>query len=313
MKKILTVLVVLFSVVVLFGCKGEDNVLKYVGLKVYDPVYIAIEKGYFEEEGLKVELINTIAGGPTGVQMVASGEVDASLSSYMAIINSVNAGLPIIGVTDVQSSIIGAPLEEFYVKENSGINELKDLKGKTIAINLFNSSFHYTWLIALAEVGLSADDVNFVLLPFDVQLTALENGNVDAIGLMTPFSAVAKNTEGMKMLFSALDVFGEKQFATHFLNKTWANKNPKDAEKFVAGIVKAINFSKDNQAEAKNIIEKYSNIDSELIADYYFQENGMVVLEDAQYWIDYMKVLDPSIVLTSAKEIVTNDYNKLVK
>ena len=53
--------------------KPEVKHMKYVGLKVYDPVYVALEKGFFE--GVDVELVDVVAGGATAVEMVASGDV----------------------------------------------------------------------------------------------------------------------------------------------------------------------------------------------------------------------------------------------
>jgi ABC-type nitrate/sulfonate/bicarbonate transport system substrate-binding protein len=317
MKKVYFMLIALMSVVALTGCgvQEEKAVFKYVGLKVYDPVYIGIEAGIFDEVGIEVELIDTVAGGPTGIQLVAGGSVNGALSSYMGIINAVNAGLPIIGVTDLQSSVEGQPLEEFYVKKDSGINTLQDLKGKRIAINLVKSSFHYTWIIALESVGLTEDDVTFVVLPFGEQIAALDLGQVDAIGLMTPFNAMAQEREDFFLLTDALQIFGSKQFTLHLVNKVWAEKNPEDAKKFVEGVVKSIQFIYDNPVRAKEIIAQYTGVDVKYVADYRFQENGMVVLEDAQYWLDFMRNRNDLTISPALKveDFATNKYNRFVK
>lgn len=297
------------------GCKSvsDRDVFKYVGLKVYDPVYVAKDKGFFDEEGLDVEIVDTVAGGATAVQMVSSGDVQGALLSTMALINARSNGLPVIGVADIQSAFEETPLEEFYVRKDSGIDSIEDLKGKKIAINLVKSSFHYTWLMALENAGMSADDVTFVNLSFDQQQAALERGDVDVIGLMQPYTKQARESESLTMLFDAVDVFGERQFCEIFVNSVWAENNTDQAEKFVAGIVKAIDWIENNQAEAKEIISKYTGVAVEYIDDYKFQENGKVIEADAEYWLEYMKRTEGAAQYLEASDIVTNEYNSSIE
>lgn len=281
--------------------------MKYVGLKVYDPVYVALEKGFFE--GLDVELTDTVAGGATAVEMVSSGDVQGCLLSNMALCNAVNSGMPVIAVADIQSAFNEAPLEEFYVRADSDINSIADLKGKKIAINLVKSSFHYTWLIELEKAGMTENDVTFVPLSFSEQKEALLNGTVDAIGLMQPYSGMARKDSKCRQLYTAVDSFGERQFCEILLNSEWANKNPDTAKKFVCGISKAAEWIADNQDEAKQIISKYTGIDAQYIDDYYFQPNASVNMDDAQYWLDYMKAHEGVREDITVDDVATNAYN----
>ena len=287
--------------------------MTYVGLKVYDPVYIALENGFFEEEGLEVALTDVVAGGATAVEMVSSGDVQGCLLSNMALCNAVNSGMPVIGVADIQSAFKEAPLEEFYVRADSDINSIEDLKGKKIAINLVKSSFHYTWLMELEKAGMTEDDVTFVTLSFAEQKEALLNGAVDAIGLMQPYSGMARNDDACRQLYTAVDSFGERQFCEILVNTDWAKENPDAAKAFVSGIAKAADWVKDNQDEAKQIIAKYTGIDAEYIDDYYFQPNASVNIDDAQYWLEYMQSHEGVSKDIKVEDVVTNEYNERMK
>lgn len=284
--------------------------MKYVGLKVYDPVYVALEKGFFD--GVGVELVDTVAGGATAVEMVSSGDVQGCLLSNMALCNAVNAGMPVIAVADIQSAFKEAPLEEFYVRADSDIHSISDLKGKKIAINLVKSSFHYTWLIELEKAGMTENDVTFVNLSFAEQKEALLNGMVDAIGLMQPYSGMARVDDNCRQLYTAVDSFGERQFCEILLNTEWAEKHKSEATAFVDGIAKAAEWIADNQDEAKQIISKYTGIDAEYIDDYYFQPYASVNMEDAQYWLEYMQEHEGISKDISINKIATNEYNPMV-
>lgn len=315
---VMSVIITVFLVLGVTSCKKNEThdykksgAMKYVGLKVYDPVYIALEKGFFDD--IDVELVDTVAGGATAVEMVSSGEVQGCLLSNMATCNAVNAGMPVIAVADIQSAFKEAPLEEFYVRSDSDIHSIKDLKGKKIAINLVKSSFHYTWLIELEKAGMTENDVIFVSLPFAEQKEALLNGTVDAIGLMQPYSGMARNDSKCRKLYTAVDSFGERQFCEILLNTEWAKDNESYAKAFVSGITKAANWVHNNQDEAKKIISKYTGIDENYIDDYYFQPYASVNIEDAQYWLSYMQEHEGVSKNLTVNDVATNKYNGNVK
>ena len=289
----------------------EVKSMKYVGLKVYDPVYVALEKGFFD--GIDVELVDTVAGGATAVEMVSSGDVQGCLLSNMALCNAVNAGMPVIAVADIQSAFKEAPLEEFYVRADSDIYSIEDLKGKKIAINLVRSSFHYTWLMELEKAGMTENDVTFVSLSFAEQKEALLNGTVDAIGLMQPYSGMARTDDACRQLYTAVDSFGERQFCEILLNTDWADENPDAATKFVDGIAEAAEWIADNQDEAKQIIAKYTGIDANYIDDYYFQPYASVNMDDAEYWLEYMKEHEGVSADITVDDVATNEYNQRMK
>ena len=314
MKKCLLLPMLSLALVSATGCSLKNNdTIKYVGLKVYDPVYIAEDIGFFDEEGIDLKIVDTVAGGATAVQMVSSGDVQGALLSTMALINAKNTGLPVIGVADIQSTFKDSPLENFFVRKDSGITTIKDLKGKKIAINLVKSSFHYTWLMELEKNGMTEEDVIFVSLPFSEQQAALERCDVDAIGLMQPYVKAARDSEKLIKLYDAYDTWGERQFCEIFLNEKWASKNEDKATRFVSALRKAMDWTHKNQDEAKTIISKYTGVDVANIEDYKFQPNGQVVMEDAEYFLEYMKRVEGVSSTLTASEIVTNKYNTSVK
>jgi ABC-type nitrate/sulfonate/bicarbonate transport system substrate-binding protein len=222
--------------------------------------------------------------------VVASGNAQAGLSSIPALINANAAGLPVLGVADLQSALPGQPLETYLVRADSRYTSAADLRESNFAVNLWYSSFHYTALMALEQKGVAEDELTFSLLPFGDQAVALAAGEVDVIGLMEPYTSQALATYGdeFKVLFTAHDVFNEKQFGLIFVNRVWAENNPEAARAFVGGISDAVNWIESHQDEAKVIIAKYTEIPAENVPEYHFQAEGKVVEADVQFWLDYL-------------------------
>ncbi|NJN66600.1 MAG: ABC transporter substrate-binding protein [Chloroflexaceae bacterium] len=290
-------------------------VIRYVNFKVYDPVYVALERGFFEQRGVRVEIVGDVLGGPTAIQAVASGSVQAGLSSLPALINATTSGLPVVGVSDIQSAIGDQPLEEYFVRADSDIQTIGDLRGRAVAVNLWRSSFHYTLLMALEQAGVPEAEVEFRLLSFDHQIPALEQGQVDVIGLMEPYASMARThyQDQFRRLFTALDVFGEKQFTTHFVNRDWAEQHPESVRAFVGGVVEAIAWIEANPDAARPIIARYTGIEERYIPAYHFQPDGRVVMEDVRFWLDYMVQRgDVEASALTPEHIATNRFNAAV-
>jgi ABC-type nitrate/sulfonate/bicarbonate transport system substrate-binding protein len=299
------------------GCSAERTgnlpVVRYVNFKVYDPVYVAIEKGFFHTQGIEVKVIGDVLAGPTAIQAVASGAAEAGLSSTPALVNANAAGLPVVGVSDIQSALPNQALESYYVRADSDIRSVKDLVGKKFAVNLWKSSFHYTALLALEQAGVPEEQVTFVLLPFENQAQALVQRQVDVIGLMEPYNAAARAQYGdqLRLLFDAHQVFGSKQFTLHFVNRLWAKEHPKEAQAFVGGIVQAIQWIEENQKEAAAIVGKYTGIPKEYVPEYHFQPQGRVVMDDVRFWVDYLRRRgDLTANWVTPEMVATNEYSR---
>ena len=121
--------------VVIAGCgdkeevKEEDYALKigYGTVLCQAPLQIAIEKGYFEDEGLNYEVVK-LDGLVT--EYVGSGQVDASYGLVSKFIQPIDNGLNIIMTSGIHTGCI-----KVLVKEDSGIEQVADLKDKTVGVN----------------------------------------------------------------------------------------------------------------------------------------------------------------------------------
>ena len=152
-------------------------------------VLSAMEQGCFEEEGITVELTE-FADGPGEIAAMEGGSID------LAYIGKGAHRLCITG-----SAVIFAPssvhtVDKVVCMPDSGIKDVKDLAGKTIAYNAGSSS-ESTFNNALKVAGLTVDDVTPSILSIDNIVPAAVSGTIDAAICWNPYSGqILQQVEG---------------------------------------------------------------------------------------------------------------------
>lgn len=291
-------------------------VVQYLQFKVADPNYVAAQKGFFAEHGICVEFAGDVIAGPNAIQAVASGKVQGGLSSVPALINANSAGLPIVGVVDVQTTMDDQALQRWYVQKDSPYEKLSDLEAGTIyAVNIWRSSFHYTSLLGLEDAGIPEEDIDFRLLSFADQIPALMAGEVEVAGLIPPYQGYLADQCGddCRELWNDYDLYGRRHVSLIFLNRIWAEENPDIAEAYVGAIVDAINYWEENQEEAAEILAEYTSVPAGVIGEYHYTENGRVYEEDIQAWLDWLIARGDAEAWVVASDVGTNVYNEAVR
>ncbi|MET1412641.1 ABC transporter substrate-binding protein [Roseibium sp. HPY-6] len=154
------------------------------------PVITAQTKGFFEAEGLEVELIEP-ADPAMPPKLVAAGQGDIAISYQPTLHAHIEEGLPVSWI----GTLVETPLNSLIVLKDGPIKDLKDLKGKTIGFSV--SGFEDAMLgQMLRSVDLSIDDVELINVNFALS-PALMSGQVDAvIGAYRNFELTQIEIEG---------------------------------------------------------------------------------------------------------------------
>lgn len=156
------------------------------------PVITAQTKGFFEAQGLEVELIEP-ADPAMPPKLVAAGQGDIAISYQPTLHAQIEEGLPVSWI----GTLVETPLNSLIVLEDGPIKTLEDLKGKTIGYSV--SGFEDAMLgQMLKSVGLGVDDVELINVNFSLS-PALMSGQVDAvIGAYRNFELTQLEIEGKK-------------------------------------------------------------------------------------------------------------------
>lgn len=223
------------------------------------PVIIAKTEGFFEAEGLDVELVEP-ADPAMPPKLVAAGKGDIAISYQPTLHAQIEEGLPLKWI----GTLVATPLNSLIVLEDGPINKLADLKGKKVGFSV--SGFEDAMLgQMLKSEGLSFEDVELINVNFALS-PALLSGQVDAvIGGYRNFELTQLELEGKKgKAFypeeNGVPAFDELIYVVH-KDKT---DDPRYA-KFLAAVEAATIYLINHPDAAWNsFIEAYPNLDDEL-------------------------------------------------
>jgi ABC-type nitrate/sulfonate/bicarbonate transport systems, periplasmic components len=291
-----------FSAALAFALSGsalaaEEVKFRYLasqgGLSAHE---LAAELGYFEGTGITIENVGYATGGPASLIALASGDVEIGSAATSAVLNSVIGGndfvaaYPSNGINDEVQSI-------FYVLEDSPIRDIKDIAGKTIAVNTLGAHLDYTIREALHSVG----------LPSDAATRSLFRGrssNRSCARARSTFRLSVTGRRPSKARPSRRAGCGRSSTTPMFsarspggfivLRRDFIEKHPEAARIFVEQSERALDYAREHPEEtraifAKTLAERGENPDiAQYFRGYGVRPGGKAVERDLQFWIDVL-------------------------
>lgn len=222
------------------------------GALCHAPLQVAMEKGYFDEEGIKWERVDF--GGSDIQAALGSGMIDCGFGLVGKFIQPIENGLNMVITSGMHTGCT-----KILVRADSGIESIADLKGKTIGVSSLASSEAITAKRALnaAGVDISADsgEVSFAVYSTTDQPVALINGAVDAISTPDPVATNAENEYGLKVLLdtASTEPYASEYCCVSFVSSELAEKHPDIAAAFTRAVLKGSTFVAANPEEAAKI------------------------------------------------------------
>jgi len=198
-------------------------------------VSTAEAKGYFEEEGITLEMI-AFEDGPTEIAAMESGNIDISYIGPGAhrLCSTGNAEVLLLQHLGDGDCIIGL----------NGITKLEELKGKTVGYAAGTSS-ETILTIALESVGLTLEDVNALSMDATaLTAAALSGDSVDAVAAWSPYSLTILEQDS-----NAVDICSNVDFpslvspGSWVVNPSYADANPDILTRFVRAMYKGMDYA----------------------------------------------------------------------
>lgn len=287
----------------------------------YAPISAGMEKGFYEEAGIDLS-VSTGRGSGDAVKKVAGGGGDFGDGDIAAVMAArVRNNAP---VKCIMSEHTHSP-HAFFVLESSGINSVKDLKGKKLVTTPGNSHFLYFPLVA-KKGGLNPDDVEWLMADATPMGALLMTKQVDSAPMFATHEYVqgkqaAKLGEKIKVLPYADYGFEIYSYCIYATEATLAEK-PDMVRRFVEATLRSFHWAKEHPEEAAEIHNaRFSEVAKDdalgaltVMNDYFFNERsdkvGFGCYDDAQLANSYKVVaeaqdLDPNY---DYKQIVTEEF-----
>ena len=147
------------------------------------PVYIAIEKGYFDKMGLNVKLV-TMKGGPAAVAALLGGDVDAAVTAAETAVRLRSQGKRLLIAAVIQDHNPCA----LVVPRASTAASISDLRGKSIGVTATGSLSDSVLREYLHKLNMSADAFEIIGLGSGATVAAaLQHGQIQAAMTFNPF------------------------------------------------------------------------------------------------------------------------------
>jgi NitT/TauT family transport system substrate-binding protein len=267
MKNLILKIIVAATIIYpMSGCakKPESVKIGYIPFNADLPFFVAMEKGYFEEQGLKVDAIR-FGDSTQALNGMLAKQVDGVAGLTFSIFFAVERESPgefrlFIPFAEVESKVMSYLL----VGNDSGINSLADLKGKRIGTYSGVTQLLYLKLF-LKKIGLDPEkDVTILQVASELQVQALAAKQFDALFTVEPYGTIAvENGAGKALLENPRYhyIAGPFWVGAIGVNTSFFKKNPAATQKIYKGLAKAVDFISANETDAKKILTKYTPID----------------------------------------------------
>ena len=300
-KKIITILIalILITVIIITSIKitnkeEENNDLTTIRLAevthsvFYAPMYVAIENGYFEEEGIEIDLILT-SGADKVSAAVLSDTVDVGFAGTESSIY-VYAG----GESDYLVTFAGLTKRDgqfILARDCSSKFELSDLYGKEILVGRAGGMPAVNFLNAMKNAGM---DVNKINVNYSIDFASLSGSFIGRVGdyvnLFEPTATTVVNVSDACIVDSIGRLSGEVPYTAFYARKSYLEENEELLLGFTRAIAKGLEFVLNNDSKTTasvilpvfpdsalndiiTIIDNYKEYDSWLTTPYISEES----------------------------------------
>src|SRR4249919_2634983 len=208
------------------------------------PIWVGIEKKFFEESGLTVQYI--VMRSDLAVKGLITGDVDYMQSSS-SVLRAAVAGAPLVTILGVYNRTF------FDLVARPEVKSLGDLRGKAVGISRYGASTEYAVRFALKANNIDSDkDVKLLAVGAGTdaaRISALEAGVVAAAVLQVPSNLIAHKL-GLKTILPLGD-YMETLFAGLGTSAKKIQQNREEAKQVIRGVIKSIDYMARNPAESK--------------------------------------------------------------
>lgn len=329
MKKIYLFAILSFILVMFAACGDNNNnknenstdeltpvslVLDWTPNTNHTGIYVAIENGFFEEQGLDVEIL--LPGEVGAEQLISTGKADFGVSYQERVIMARSEGLPLMSL----AAVIQHNTAGYMSPVDRDITKPKDFEGKVfggIGVPIQEAMMS----TVMNQNDADIDEVDVLNIGDSDFFTAIER-DVDFMTVFYAWTGIEAEIRGIDMnMMYYIDVAEGLDFYTPVLatNEDMIETDPEKVEKFIAAATKGYEYAIENPSEAADIlIAEEPDLDPELVTksqewlvDKYQDDASQWGLQELDRWdtvIDFMFENDIIEQDIEAEEAFTTEF-----
>lgn len=251
------------------GGAGETATVTLGVIPIIDvaPVYLGQEQGFFEEQGIELE-ISAGQGGAAIIPGIVGGSLDVGFTNNLSLVIASATGLPLqVAASGVDST--GDPaLDPFTISTaDDSITRPADLAGKRVAVNAVNSIGDAVVKASVEADGGDPSSIQFVELAFPNMTAAMTAGDVDAAWIVEPFVTIGA-PQGVRVLTTPLLDFTdiEVELSTYATSTQFATENEDVLARFKTAMDQSLEYAQQNTDAVRAILPTYLDMPPELAA-----------------------------------------------
>ena len=285
----------------------------YIPNVQYAPFYVAVEKGYFAQEGIEIEFDYSYE--TDGMALVGANNLQFTLASGEQILLARSQGLPVVYIFGWWQNY---PVS-VAAKVESGIQSPADLRGKRVGVPILAGASYVGLRAILAANDLEESDIRLEVTGFN-QVEALLTDQVDAVVVYTNNEPVQLRARGIEV--NEFRVADYVHLASNGLvtNETTLRENPELVRKMNRAVSRGIADTLANPDEAfeicKKFVEGLAQADQDiqkqvLAASIAFWENDVLGQTDRDAWENMQAVLMEMGMIQEALDLdkaFSNDF-----
>lgn len=226
----------------------------------YGIVYLSIQQGFFQAEGLRV---TPRVMGANPVAGIIGGDFDTGGVTWTAFLVATNRGVPLVPLSEADRGTKGQTW--FMVKNDSPIKTVEDLVGKKIAVVTVGGACDLILNDLLRNKGLDYKSIGYTVLSVPDMAPTVLRGGVDAACIPDPIRSIVQLQGGLRSVFDLFTGKYDRFPLVGFpVTRKFADNYPSTFAALQRALAKGLKFAHDNPDKLRAMYPTFTPIKPEL-------------------------------------------------
>ncbi len=252
----------------------------------YLPMYVADDKGFFEEENLTVEFI-PVPSASQRDQVIQAGQADGMVNELLSTLFYNRDGQEIVVVRNARVATPAYPQFRVLASADSGITTAEGLKGQEIGISEATIIEYSTDRLLEAE-GFASEEINTIAVPgIPDRMALLNSGELTAANLPDPLSSLA--IQGGAVVIVDDSKHPEYGHSAISFDKDFVEKHPESVRGFLRALERAVEEINNDKAQFSNLLSERQLVPEPLLGSYTIPDFPTASVPPESQWLDILE------------------------